>query len=84
MVSDAWTMRDFEPMTAVPHLVSLTTYSGRVQEFLEMPFDDIARDIATGAMRLPLGPTFRHDDIAEAHRCIEGNQASGKIVVITY
>lgn len=81
MVSDAWILTEFEPMTAVPHLVSLTTYSGRVQESLEMPFDDIARDVAAGDLRLPLGPTFRLEDIAEAHRCMEENRADGKIVV---
>ncbi|WP_248305175.1 zinc-binding alcohol dehydrogenase family protein [Devosia sp. 1566] len=83
MVGDAWTLPNFEPMIDVPHLVGLSTYAGRVEEFLEMPLNEMAEDVAAGRLLLPLGPRFTLEQIAEAHRCMEENRAGGKIVVVT-
>lgn len=82
MVGDNWTLPDFEPMMAIPSGVHLTTYSGDVEDFLAMPLQELIDAVARGEIVPPLGPTFRLSDIAEAHRCMEGNQALGKIVVI--
>lgn len=83
MVGDQWSIRDFAPMDIIPHLVSLTIYSGGVGEFLEMPLDDMAAAVANGALHVPSGPFFHIDDIVEAHRCMEENRARGKIVITT-
>jgi hypothetical protein len=32
---------------------------------------------------IPIGRTFRLEEMAEAHRCMEENRASGKVVVLT-
>jgi hypothetical protein len=34
-------------------------------------------------LRIQIGRTFCLDEIVEAHRCMEENQAGGKIVVLT-
>lgn len=34
-------------------------------------------------MRIKLGPIFTLDQIAEAHPCMEENQALGKLVIVT-
>lgn len=82
MVGDNWTLPDFEPMMAIPSGVRLTTYSGDVEDFLAMPLQELLDAVTSGELVPPLGPTFRLSDIAEAHRCMEGNHAMGKIVVI--
>ncbi|UJW87842.1 zinc-binding dehydrogenase [Devosia sp. SL43] len=83
MVGDQWSIRDFAPMDVIPHLVSLTIYSGGVAEFMEMPLDDMAAAVANGTLRVPSGPVFHIDDVVEAHRCMEENRALGKIVITT-
>lgn len=82
MVGDNWTLPDFEPMMAIPSGVHLTTYSGDVEDFLAMPLQELIDAVASGEVVPPLGPTFPLSAIAEAHRCMEGNHALGKIVVI--
>jgi len=82
MVGDRWTLPDFEPMVAIPSGVNLTTYTGDVEDFLAMPLQDLVEAIERGELEIPLGPVFRLSEIAEAHRCMEGNQALGKMVVI--
>lgn len=82
MVGGNWTLPDFEPMMAIPSGVRLTTYSGDVEDFLAMPLQELLDAVTSGELVPPLGPTFRLSDIAEAHRCMEGNHAMGKIVVI--
>lgn len=82
MVSDAWTMPQFEPMAAIPSGVCLTTYSGGVEDFMTMPLQELVKDVERGRLNIPLGPTFPLLEIAKAHALMESNQALGKIVVL--
>lgn len=82
MVGDQWSFDHFAPMDVIPNYVRLTSYSGGVAEFMDMPLDRILADIAAGALKIPLGPTTRLSDIVKAHRWMEQNQAAGKIVVL--
>ncbi|WP_424952592.1 zinc-binding dehydrogenase [Deinococcus sp.] len=59
------------------------TYSGSAQDFMPTPLDELARQVAAGTLKLPLGPTFRLHQIVEAHRVMEANSAGGKMVVLT-
>ena len=63
--------------------MKLTTYSGGVQEFMDTPLQSFIEEVESGRTRLRVGPAFQMDDIVEAHRCLEENRASGKIVVLT-
>jgi NADPH:quinone reductase-like Zn-dependent oxidoreductase len=83
MVGDRWSFDSFSPMDAIPTAVGLTVYSGDVEDFMSMPFDDLVRQVAAGSLRVQIGRTFRLDDIVEAHRWMEANEAGGKIVVVT-
>ena len=47
------------------------------------PLEELAQQIAAGKLHVQVGKVFKLDDIVEAHRCMEGNQAGGKIVVLT-
>jgi len=82
MVGNKWTIDNFEPMGAIPDCVSLTTYGGNVIDFLETPINDLLKQAVEGKISIPLGRTFRLDDIVEAARVQEEDSAAGKIVVL--
>jgi len=82
MVGNKWWFDRFSPMEAIPTAVNLTTYDGGPEDFMLTPFDDLVAEIAAGRLRVQIGQTFRLDQIVEAHRCMEENQAAGKIVVL--
>jgi NADPH:quinone reductase-like Zn-dependent oxidoreductase len=83
IVGNSWTFDQFAPMDDIPTAVSLTSYSGSSADFMATPLDELAEQVAAGKLRVQIGKTFILDDIVEAHRCMEQNQAGGKIVVLT-
>ncbi|MFP3552885.1 zinc-binding alcohol dehydrogenase family protein [Paraburkholderia sp. SIMBA_049] len=83
IVGNAWTFDDFDPLEAIPSTVKLTVYNGGSQEFVTTPFARLIRMIERGQLRINVGKVFRLDEIVEAHRCMERNEANGKIVVLT-
>lgn len=83
MVGNSWSFDDFSPMDVIPTAVSLTTYSGGVEDFMRTPLQDLIQDIELGALRPKIGKAFSLDEIVEAHRSMESNSAGGKIVVLT-
>jgi NADPH:quinone reductase-like Zn-dependent oxidoreductase len=50
---------------------------------MRTPLEELADQIAAGSLTVPIGRTFRLEEIVEAHRCMEENRAGGKIVVLT-
>ncbi|MBV9198803.1 MAG: zinc-binding dehydrogenase [Alphaproteobacteria bacterium] len=82
MVGNKWWFDRFSPMEAIPTAVSLTTYDGGPEDFILTPLDDLVDEIAAGRLRVQIGRAFRLDQIVEAHRCMEANQAGGKVVVL--
>jgi len=83
MVGNAWEFDLFSPMGAIPSTVNLTTYSGGDEDFINTPLQTVVNEVEGGRMTLRIGRVFQLDDIVEAHRCMEGNAAGGKIVVRT-
>jgi NADPH:quinone reductase-like Zn-dependent oxidoreductase len=83
IVGNKWSLDDFKPMEAIPTAVCLTSYAGESEDFLRTPLQELVEQIAAGTLRVQIGRTFRLDEIAEAHRCMESNKAGGKIVVLT-
>jgi NADPH:quinone reductase-like Zn-dependent oxidoreductase len=83
MVGNKWSFDKFAPMEVIPTAVCLTTYDGGVEDFMQMPFDDLLQQIASGELPVQVGKVFRLDEIVEAHRVMEENRAGGKIVVLT-
>ena len=47
----------------------------------EIPFQAIVDNVATGVYKAKPAKVFRFEDIQDAHRLMESNQAGGKIVV---
>ena len=83
IVGGKWTLDSFSPMEAIPSAVNLTVYAGDSDDFMRMPLQQLAEQVASGALRVQVGRTFALDEIVEAHRCMEENKAGGKIVVLT-
>ncbi len=83
MVGNQWVLKDFAPMDSIPNRVALTIYSGEPEDFMEMPFQELVNDVASGQIAVKIGKVFKLDQITEAHACMESNSADGKIVVVT-
>jgi NADPH:quinone reductase-like Zn-dependent oxidoreductase len=83
IVGNKWSFDDFAPMEAIPSAVYLTSYAGEANDFMRMPFDDLAEQVAAGTLKIQVGRVFHLDDIVEAHRYMEENKAGGKIVILT-
>jgi NADPH:quinone reductase-like Zn-dependent oxidoreductase len=83
MVGNQWSFEHFSPMDVIPTAVNLTTYDGGSEDFMRTPLEDLVEKIAAGQLPVHIGQTFKLDQIVEAHRCMEGNKAGGKIVVLT-
>ena len=83
MVGDEWELQNFSPMEAIPTAVSLTTYAGGADDFVNTPLQSVVQEVETGRIKPRIGRVFQLDDIVEAHRCMENNAAGGKIVVLT-
>jgi NADPH:quinone reductase-like Zn-dependent oxidoreductase len=83
IVGNQWSLREFAPMEAIPTAVCLTSYAGDVQDFMRTPLNELAQQIADGVLKISVGRVFHLDEIVEAHRLMEENEAGGKIVVLT-
>ena len=83
ILGNAWVLKEFNPMAAIPSSVRLTTFLSEtvdaststtaLQKVLDAASDE--------RYRVNLNRTFRLDEIVEANRYMEANQATGKIVV---
>ncbi|MBV9303943.1 MAG: zinc-binding dehydrogenase [Acidobacteriaceae bacterium] len=82
MVGNKWSFENFAPMEVIPTAVCLTTYTGGVSDFMSMPFQDLVNQIESGELPVQIGKVYPLDEIVEAHRAMETNQAGGKIVVL--
>jgi len=83
MVGNEWEFDRFSPMGAIPPTVNLTTYSGGSRDFMDTPLQTVVREVEAGRMKVKIGRVFNIDEIVDAHRVMEENQAGGKIVVLT-
>lgn len=81
MVGNAWALPDFAPMDVIPTAVDLTVYSGGSGDFMATPLQELIGLVEAGELDMPVGATFKLDQIVEAHALMESNQARGKIVV---
>lgn len=83
IVGNEWTLKEVNPMEFIPVNVCLTAYGGSEKDFVGTPLQEFAGQVAAGNLRVKVGRVFKLDEIAEAHRVMEANEANGKIVVLT-
>jgi NADPH:quinone reductase-like Zn-dependent oxidoreductase len=78
---------DFNPLAQMPSGVDLTFFASFVFgtpgfPLSDVPLQKIAEDVATGRLKAKPSRVFGFDEIREAHRVMEANEASGKMVVV--
>lgn len=76
-----WSLDDFHPMGDIPTGVKLTSYSGEAADLKQADLDEYLALVESGRLRVATGPEFAFDELVEAHRLMDANQAGGKIVV---
>jgi NADPH:quinone reductase-like Zn-dependent oxidoreductase len=84
ILGNAWVMEAFEPLVDIPSTVRLTTYDSSTTSAQRSTaaLQRIVDGVTAGRYRVNLQRRFRFDEIVEAHRFMEENRASGKLVVI--
>jgi NADPH:quinone reductase-like Zn-dependent oxidoreductase len=78
---------DFNPLLQMPSGVQLSFFGSFVFGTAQFPLSDvplarIAQDAAAGRLDIRPARVFRFDEVAEAHRLVEANEAGGKLVVL--
>jgi NADPH:quinone reductase-like Zn-dependent oxidoreductase len=78
---------DFNPLAQMPSGVDLTFFASFVFgtpgfPLSDVPLQKIAEDVATGRLKAKPSRVFGFDEIREAHRVMEANEAGGKMVVV--
>ena len=82
ILGNEWTIKDFTPMGDIPTGVKLTSYAG-IADYLDLQLlQKFVDDVATGRQQVNLDRTFRIQEVQTAHRYMESNQATGKLVVV--
>ena len=82
ILGNAWTLNEFTPMGDIPHTVRLTVYMGEAKSLSAELLQEFVDGVANGKNHVKIDRTFTIDEIVEAHRYMESNQASGKLVVL--
>lgn len=84
ILGNAWVLERFEPLEDIPSTVRLTVYhSGSTSaDRSTAALQEIVDGVAAGRYHTNLQRAFRFDEIVEAHRFMEENRGSGKLVVL--
>jgi NADPH:quinone reductase-like Zn-dependent oxidoreductase len=82
MLSDQWTIPDFYPMDWIPNGVRLTAYSGEAADLSHAVLQGFLDAVAEGRATIPIGRTYRMDEIVQAHEDMESGVVGGKAVVV--
>ncbi|MCE7042764.1 zinc-binding alcohol dehydrogenase family protein [Dyadobacter sp. CY312] len=83
MLSETWSIQDFAPMDYIPAAVNLTVYDTGQMSVDHKAFQSFISMVERGEIKLSIGGVFKLDDIAQAHKLMDSNKASGKIVITT-
>lgn len=80
-------IHDFNPLLQMASGVYLTFFGSFVFgtpgfPLSDVPLQAIANDVAAGRYQAKPSRVFRFEDIREAHRMLDANQANGKMVVV--
>ena len=83
ILGNEWVMKEFEPFTAIPVGVRFTIYGGDAEDMDSNELQGYIDDVAAGHINLNIDRVFQFSEIVEAHRYMEENRATGKLVVLT-
>jgi NADPH:quinone reductase-like Zn-dependent oxidoreductase len=77
-----WLIPDFEPIAMIPSTTKLTTFHSDDATGGAAVLQRIVHEVETGGYRPHLDRVFALDDIVDAHRYMENDAATGKVVVL--
>jgi len=77
-----WTMKEFTPFGDIPSLGRLTVYAGEAENLKKEALQDFIDAVESDYIKITIDKVFKLDEIVEAHKYMESNQAKGKIVVV--
>jgi NADPH:quinone reductase len=83
MLSNEWVLPNFYPNGDLPRGVRLAGYHGEASDLPPHILQRYLDDVAAGRTSVPIKRVFPLDQIVDAHRFMESNIGSGKIVVTT-
>ena len=80
-------IKDFNPLLQMASGVYLTFFGSFVFgepgfPLSDVPLQEIAQQVASGRLKAKPSRVFRFEEIHEAHRVMESNEAGGKMVVV--
>ena len=81
ILGNEWTMKEFTPMGDIPSLGRLTVYGGDAENLTKERLQKFINAVETGNIKLNIDRIFKLQEVLEAHRYMEENRASGKLVV---
>ncbi|RZJ63118.1 MAG: NADPH:quinone reductase [Flavobacterium sp.] len=82
MLSEQWSIKDFDPMGYIPATVSLTVYDSGQFRVDHSAFQSFIQQIEQGKIIPPIKKVFNLDEIVQAHQFMESNAGGGKIVIL--
>jgi len=84
ILGNVWILDRFEPLEDIPSGVKLTTYGSSTTSASRSTaaLQAIVDGVAGGRVRVSLDRRFAFDEIVDAHRYMESNRGSGKLVVV--
>jgi NADPH:quinone reductase-like Zn-dependent oxidoreductase len=68
-------------MGDIPTAVKLTSYSGEAADLTPTQLKEYIGLVENGELEVKTGPIFDFEELVEAHKLMDANQAGGKIVV---
>ena len=84
ILGDEWSLPNFEPFMHIPSSVKLTTYQSETLNITtaKSALQDYVTAVENNQYQVRIDKVFAFEEIVEAHRYMESNQASGKLVVL--
>lgn len=82
ILGNEWTLHEFTPMGDIPALGRLTVYMGEAENLSKDSLQEFINAIEKGDIKINIDKVYSLDDIVQAHRYMESNQAKGKLVVV--
>ncbi len=76
-----WELAGFRPMEHIPTGVRLTAYSGGASDITSSDLQRYVAMVERGELEIRRGPVWTFEQLREAHRVMDENRASGKMVV---
>lgn len=82
MLSEQWSIKEFEPMDYIPAATFLTVYDSGQMRVDGKYFQEFTNEIENGNIHPKIKKVFKLEEISEAHSFMESNSGGGKIVVV--